>query len=229
MNTITADLLQLAVDITTLNVLRDNPRRGDIEAVRKSYEQFGQRKPIVARRGDRVVLAGNHQLLAARELGWPEIAVVWVDDDEATSNAFVLADNRTADLGTYDDELLSALLQSFDMDSDLFAATGYVEDDLTDLLIALTRDDRVPATGRDTHGDSGEREYAPGNRVPTPDSYAAAATRIMILNFPLEQFVWIQDNLALIAEKSNLDSNSATVAWLIEQHAGVATPTEEQK
>ena len=136
MNTITADLLPLAVDIATLNVLRDNPRRGDVEAVRKSYEQFGQRKPIVARRDDRVVLAGNHQLLAARELGWPEIAVVWVDDDDATAMAFTLADNRTADLGTYDNDLLAALIAGVAETgiAELLGATGYDDKDLRDIL-----------------------------------------------------------------------------------------------
>ena len=226
MSTINADLLPLAVDIATLNVLENNPRRGDIEAVRKSYEKFGQRKPIVARRGDRVVLAGNHQLLAARELGWESIAVVWVDDDDATSSAFVLADNRTADLGTYDDAMLSALLQSLDADSDLFAATGYNEDDLTDILIGLNADTRVAVTGRDSHGDTGARDYAPGNRVPTPESYAAAATRIMILSYPLGRFVWVQDQLGAISATNGLDSNAAAVEWLITQQSGVSSPEE---
>ena len=55
---------------------------------------------------DNVVIAGNHQLAAARKLGWDQIAVLYVEDDELTAKAFALADNRTADLGTYDDDLL---------------------------------------------------------------------------------------------------------------------------
>ena len=58
-----------------------------IEAVARSYEAFGQRKPIVARRLRRErngfptgeVIAGNHQLQAAKSLGWTHIAVVFTD------------------------------------------------------------------------------------------------------------------------------------------------------
>jgi ParB-like chromosome segregation protein Spo0J len=92
-------LQSLAINIDKLSFLEGNPRQGDIEAVAKSYKQFGQRKPIVATT-DHVVIAGNHQLAAARQLGWDEIAVVITDDDELTAKAFALADNRTAELGS---------------------------------------------------------------------------------------------------------------------------------
>ena len=165
MSTITADLLQLAVDINTLNVLPDNPRQGDIESVRKSYEQFGQRKPIVVRRGDRVVIAGNHQLLAARELGWQDIAVVFVDDDDATAAAFAVADNRTSDLGTYDDALLYALLSQVEAadDAALLAATGFNEFDMAALLESSLNPVNVADDG---HDDSNEDDEDPGEQVP---------------------------------------------------------------
>lgn len=164
MSTITTDLQQLAVDIDTLNVLPNNPRHGDIESVRKSYQQFGQRKPIVARRADRVVIAGNHQLLAARELGWKDIAVVWVDDDEATAAAFTLADNRTSDLGTYDDALLHALLSQVEAadDAALFAATGFNTFDMAALLESSLN----PIAADDGHDDSNEDDEDPGEQVP---------------------------------------------------------------
>ena len=102
MSNIHKSLQSLAVDIDQLSFMEGNPRKGDVEAVSKSYKQFGQRKPIIATK-DNVVIAGNHQLAAARELGWDQIAVLFVEDDEITAKAFALADNRTADLGTYDD------------------------------------------------------------------------------------------------------------------------------
>lgn len=148
-----ADLAPLAVPLDTLDALPGNPRRGDVAAVVRSYAEFGQRKPIVARRredgtGGGVVIAGNHQLAAARELGWDEIAVVWVDDDDVRAKAFALADNRTADLGSYDDEALAAMLADVAVDADLLAAASFSEDELA----ALTRqkpekhtdDDDVP-------------------------------------------------------------------------------------
>ena len=39
-------LTPLAVPIDSLTPLPDNPRRGDVAAVAKSLERFGQRKPL---------------------------------------------------------------------------------------------------------------------------------------------------------------------------------------
>lgn len=133
---IASDLLPLARPIEDLKVLPGNPRKGNVDAVMKSYERFGQRKPIVALR-DGTVIAGNHQLEAARRLGWTEIAVVYVEDDDQTAKAFALADNRISDLGTYDEVALREMLDEVALDPDLLLATGFGEGDL-EALTALT-------------------------------------------------------------------------------------------
>ena len=122
-NGIHPQLASFAVPLDQLHMLEPNPNVGDVEAVKRSYVAFGQRKPIVVRQSDNVIIAGNTQYKAAGELEWDSIAVLFVDDDEAKSHAFALADNRTADLGYADDAALAALLQSvLAADSDLFAA-----------------------------------------------------------------------------------------------------------
>lgn len=142
-------LAPLATPIDDLELLPGNPRIGDVDAVAASYRRFGQRKPIVARRGPDgrgVVLAGNHQLQAARQLGWTHIAVVWVDDDDATASAYALADNRTAELGSYDDAALAALItQVADHDAALLADTGWGTEAVDDLLDRVTPVELPPA------------------------------------------------------------------------------------
>ena len=147
---IAKDLQSLTVPIDNLTALDKNARRGDVDAVAKSYQQFGQRKPIVAKRNKAVkggkptgmVIAGNHQLLAAKQLGWTEIAVVFTDDDDKTARAFALADNRTHDLGNYDNVLLAELLEELKMDDDLFGASGYTAKDLKNLLSDNAKKDK---------------------------------------------------------------------------------------
>lgn len=145
---IAEQLRPLATPLDDLRTMPGNPRKGDVEAVKRSYERFGQRKPIVALL-DGTVIAGNHQLLAARALGWSEIAVVRVDDDDITAKAFALADNRTSDLGTYDDIALADMLAEVATDPDLLLATGYDMDALADLdaatdLPTVDKPDEVP-------------------------------------------------------------------------------------
>lgn len=152
-------LLPLAVDIKKLKPMPGNPRRGDVESVKRSYSRFGQRKPIVALR-DGTVIAGNHQLAAARALGWKQIAVVYVDDDEQTAKAFSLADNRTSDLGTYDAQALADLLADVASDADLLLSTGYTQEFLDTLLGTPDDDDDGPDEFPVIEPDSLATEYA---------------------------------------------------------------------
>jgi hypothetical protein len=128
---ISESLRPLAVPTDNLVPDPSNARRGDVAAIRRSLNVFGQRKPVVAKRvgvdsdgrPTGVVIAGNHTLAAALELGWTEIAVVFTDDDEHTAKAYALADNRTAELATWDYEQLAETL----------GALGDTGVDLTDL------------------------------------------------------------------------------------------------
>lgn len=103
----------LAVDIDTLIPLAGNPRVGNVDAIAASYQEFGQIKPIVVRPNDdgtSTVIAGNHQLQAAKRLGWTEIAVVPMEADDQRALAFALADNRTNELGHSEPQLLDEIL-----------------------------------------------------------------------------------------------------------------------
>lgn len=129
------DIAALAVDINTLVPLEGNPRRGDVEAVKASYLRFGQRKPITANRQQdgRVVTAGNHQLQAAKELGWTKIAVVWTEDDEEDALAWAVADNRVSDLAYNDPGDLFEILTSLNE----LDGTGYTSEDVDAMLNIL--------------------------------------------------------------------------------------------
>ena len=130
---IAQDLIPLAKKVDEIKLLDGNPRIGDVNAVKKSYEKFGQRKPIVIT-PDGTVIAGNHQLKAVRELGWTHIACVVSNDDELTAKAFALADNKTADMGTYDNDLLSKMISDVSSDLELLEATSFNEKELLSLL-----------------------------------------------------------------------------------------------
>ena len=119
----------LLVDISTLVPLENNPRKGNVEAIVASYQEFGQLKPIVVRPngdGTATVIAGNHQLQAAKKLGWTHIAAVQYEVDDARAVAFALADNRTNELGYNDPSILNDLIQDVSGDfPELFEGLGW--------------------------------------------------------------------------------------------------------
>ncbi len=133
------DLSGLLVDIDSLVPLKRNPRMGNVDAIAQSLTRFGQVKPIHARASDRQILAGNHTWQAAKKLGWSQIAVTFDELDDDSAWAFSLADNRTGDLGVYDESALVAMLAQIDN----LVGTGYDSVALEELLDQVTLDDGV--------------------------------------------------------------------------------------
>jgi ParB-like chromosome segregation protein Spo0J len=210
---IAKDLWPLAVPIDTLDGLPGNPRRGDVEAIKRSYTRFGQLKPVTAQfdeAGERgTVSAGNHQLLAATELGWERLAVVKTDHDPATQAAWALADNRTGDLGTYDDEALLAMLRQIEEDEGLLSASSYSDDDIKDLLFQL---EKIPITGTS----AGERS----------ELYEAAGIRSVVLPYPEKDHEKVVRWLELVRVKYGRTTNSEAIYCLLEE---VCAPATDQK
>lgn len=140
---IVADLLPLAVPIESLTLDPRNARlhgSRNLESIRASLAQFGQRKPIVVNE-DGTVEAGNGTLESVIALGWTHIAVVRVKDDPATAAAFSIADNRSAELAEWDADRLAELMRSIRADEEndaqstaLLAATGYNEAEIKKLI-----------------------------------------------------------------------------------------------
>ena len=192
MSGIPETLRELAVPIKTLKPYPGNPRVGDLATIAASLETNGQYRPIVVRRGTNEVLAGNHTLLAAVELGWTEIAATFVDADDEQARRIVLVDNRANDLASYDDQALATLLQAL---HDL-AGTGWKQGDLDRLLDTLARSGAdasrdtepmpVPATPRTKPGDL----YRLGDHRLLCGDSTVAADVARALGGELAEMVW---------------------------------------
>jgi len=114
---ITPQLRPLAVPVADLNPdpanARLHPER-NLASIEASLRVYRQLKPLVVRREGMVVVTGNGTLAAAKRLGWTHIAVVLVDHDPITALGFSLADNRSAELATWDQALLGQLMAELD-------------------------------------------------------------------------------------------------------------------
>lgn len=144
-------LLDLTIDLDKLIHLDGNPRRGNIEAITASYQQFGQIRPIVVRDnsdGTFTVIAGNHQVRAAKKLGWTKIAAVIYDSTEEEAVAFALADNRTTELGFTDPQLLNEMISDISAEyQDLFVELGWDDFELAALDLQAGRLDSLEESG----------------------------------------------------------------------------------
>ena len=115
----------------------------NLSAIKASLGQFGQQKPIVID-AENVVVAGNGTLAAAKSLGWSELDCVRTELSAEEARAFAIADNRTAELAAWDDEVLAETL--LNLDEELRVATGFAAREIEKLDEAV-RDSEIPEEG----------------------------------------------------------------------------------
>jgi len=117
--------------------------------LRRSIKQFGFTNPILLD-AESQIIAGHGRVLAAREMGLgsvPTVCITWMTD--AQKRAYIIADNRLAELAGWDRPLLGLELgeiAALDPDLDL-TVTGFSLDDvtiLTDLAIGTDDGDDDP-------------------------------------------------------------------------------------
>jgi DNA modification methylase len=127
-------------DINDIKPYPNNPRHNDhaVEAVAASIQAFGFRQPIVVDEQS-VIIVGDTRYKAARKLGLAQVPVhVAVGLTPAQCKAYRLADNKTAELAGWNDDLLVhelADLQKMDFDIDLL---GFSAEELNRLIDAET-------------------------------------------------------------------------------------------
>ena len=148
MSNIHKNIEHLAVPLSELIHLENNPRKGNIDAIVASYKEFGQVKPIVIKDnkdGTSTIIAGNHQYEAAKKLGWDKIACVKFEGDTESAIAYALADNRTNELGTTDSNMLFELLGEVGEQYDtLIDALGWDQFDLAAMEGEYYQEDDTP-------------------------------------------------------------------------------------
>jgi ParB-like chromosome segregation protein Spo0J len=111
---------------------RKHPER-NLDTIVASLRRFGQQKPIVIDRNN-IVRAGNGTLEAAKRLGWEKIDCVLTELNGADATAYAIADNRSAELAEWDDEILAATLNGLALEEGLLEAAGYDEEELAAML-----------------------------------------------------------------------------------------------
>tara|TARA_Y100001963_G_scaffold150219_1_gene231012 strand:+ start:510 stop:1133 length:624 start_codon:yes stop_codon:yes gene_type:complete len=154
MNTKTVNIETLSQDPANA---RSHSER-NVESIKASLRAYGQQKPIVVN-SKGVVIAGNGTLEAAKQLGWKEIGIVESDLQGAQAMAFAIADNRTAELASWDYPVLGEQVKAL-MDEGIDLETiGWLEHEVEPLLQA----DWTPPEVQPMDEDEGGHQQPGGN------------------------------------------------------------------
>jgi len=117
------------------NARQHNER--NLQAICDSLSRFKQRKPIIVQREGLIVRAGNGTLMAAKRLGWTHIAAVVVDENNIDAAAFAIADNRTAELATWNKDALASTLDALSKESIDLGGLGWSPGEIKSLIPPL--------------------------------------------------------------------------------------------
>jgi ParB-like chromosome segregation protein Spo0J len=116
-----------------------NARRHDqrnLDAIRGSLARWGQVEPVLVQRGTRRIVAGHGRIEAMRSLGRTHAAIVEIDLDGVEATALSIALNRTAELASWEDDVLASLLDS--LPDELTEVAGFTDEEVEALLGGLT-------------------------------------------------------------------------------------------
>jgi hypothetical protein len=159
-----------------------NARRHDdrnLDAIAGSLRTFGQVEPLVVQKSTGKVIGGNGRLEVMRRDGVTECDIVEVDVTETQAVALGIALNRTSELAAWEDGTLARLLES--LPDDMLAATGFDQDDLSELLDKLApatvEEDEVPALLPDPISRRGDLWLLGEHRLLVGDSTSTADVR----------------------------------------------------
>lgn len=183
-----------------------NPRRGDVEAIAESIRSNGFAGVIFVQKSSGWICKGNHTTEAAILLGMPLVPVCEIDVDDATARRLLLADNRAADLGYYDNDELTALLadlaQADALDGSLYSAA-----DLDVLLATLGAHD----------GDDRSNVHEGRTPAEREAEYAASTIRSIILPLNIADYERTVRGLAKLRGAEFGASNAEVVVRLIDE------------
>ncbi len=105
-----------------------------VRRIADSIEQFGFNNPLLVDSRDGII-AGHGRLLAARQLGLLEVPVIVLDHlTDAQRRAYVIADNKLAELADWDEELLAQELAALHAEDFPLEVVGFSDEELAALL-----------------------------------------------------------------------------------------------
>ena len=96
-----------------------------VDAIAESISRFGFISPVLADASGNVI-AGHGRIMAAEKLGMKEVPVVNVEGmSDEERRAYILADNRLAEMGTWDMDTVTEELKDLQLDGFDLELTGF--------------------------------------------------------------------------------------------------------
>lgn len=209
------------VDISEVEMLPGNPRVGNIPKIRESIKAHGFMDPIVVQKSTMQVLAGNHRLLVAKELGYTEVPARVVDIPDGPARRYVLAANKASDEAAYDEETLANLLADImDEGEDALVGTAYSAKEAEAIVARAAWQDEgdleIPEDVVETHkgveATGTHKGPKPQDRTKTLE---ALQRRSLILSIPVSKHAILVAALQAARDSFDVNTNEEMIVEML--------------
>jgi DNA modification methylase len=155
-----------------------------VASVVESIRAFGFTSPVLIR-DDGQIIAGHGRVMAAQKMGMAEVPCIrlgHLTDEQA--RAYVLADNKLSEMGTWDEELLALELKDLRDAGFELGLTGFSDDEIADLTYVEstgnTDPDEVPAVQDEAVTQPGDVWVLGDHRIMCGDSTLSAQVGLLM-------------------------------------------------
>lgn len=201
-----------SVPVSDLKEYEKNSRTHSDDQVAKiaaSVEEFGFTNPILIDESNGVI-AGHGRLQAAKRINMGEVPCIRLAHlSESQKRAYVIADNKIAESGGWDDEMLKMEIMELAQDDYDLKLTGFDEAGL-DSILAISEEVMEAVQKKRDHKETGHSQQD--------------TVRQVILIYTSDEYPRVMEAMREYAEEHGLSSNTEVVNHLLEN-----APSKDRK
>lgn len=210
------------VPIQELMILENNPNKGDLKRLKKLISKNGFLRAVTVQKSTMSVLAGNHSVIAAKELGYDKVPVSIFDLPDDVADRHILGDNKARDGAKYDEDILAERFKKMGVDAAALDGTGYSPREAEIIIerAAWQDDEDITIKGRGKQRDSQEvtntwKGYQPKERNEILEDLAR---RSVILSIPVQKHKLFAEAMRKLREMMEVRTNEEAIVKLMQKN-----------
>lgn len=196
-----------------------NARRGRLDIIEQSMREHGLYEAFLVQQSTGYIVFGAHRWKVLKDKGATGAPLRFADLTDEQAERIRLVDNRAAELGDVDLPTLVEVLQGL---GDL-RGTGYDDIDLSDFVTDLDLGGDVGPVPEDVEQKEHKKKFNT-DVEDADDMRIDKSRRILVLDCPVQQYAWLIEGLAEVAERHGLDNNTEAVIALVAAELDIEAP-----
>tara|TARA_R110001599_G_scaffold46256_2_gene135769 strand:- start:16 stop:627 length:612 start_codon:yes stop_codon:yes gene_type:complete len=189
-----------------------------MQAIQASLSSHGQVEPLLIQKSSKMVIAGNGRMASMKRLGWETADCVVLDVDDIEARKLSIALNRSGELASWDEKILTKHLDDLsDLEDFDLAKLGFNSDEVDEMLSDLAKvvDEVALEADQQDEDENQEEETSEHDDVIPPNTQPAnmksAKMKELKVFLDPDDYTAFQMAIRTLAERYGTDNTSDTI------------------